>query len=455
MPQPIPTVSLFDSLIYNLVHVLPYYLQGIFFRNRFWTAVWTHVHPDPMAVKFGSYLRRKYKSTYCYIYMLTTKSLLVLDHDGIKRVLDLSPAIYAEAPLKRNGMAHFQPHAVTISRGAAWQERRRFNEAVLQAGHRVHQYAAHFLGVIRHEIVSKHRHGGAYQSWEDFEDLFERITLQIIFGPGVYDTPLAALLTKMMRESNRVFALRKSRHFDRFYDQIRLYLTYPPARSLVSLCTQVPSTEATRVPNQIPHWIFAMKDTLAANTVRALALIVTHAATEARVREEMAQADLTSPEGIHSLQYLTGCVQEAMRLWPSIPILVRETVITDVLGDTVIPSHTQVLILNTFNHRDRDTHAFADTFSPEVWLNSHVNYYFNHLSNGPQVCAGKDLALFIAQAVLATLLHHNYYILEQPALNPNQPLPHSYNYFCTRFRKVERALVGMENELTGCKFCGT
>jgi len=39
------------------------------------------------------------------------------------------------------GCPHFQPDAVTISRGDEWRERRRFNESVLATGHGLHQYA--------------------------------------------------------------------------------------------------------------------------------------------------------------------------------------------------------------------------------------------------------------------------------------------------------------------------
>src|SRR5688572_22164974 len=111
MAQTIPTVSFRDSLRFNLMHVLPYYLQGIFTRSKFWTRFWTRFHPDPLAVKFGYYLRNKYKNDYLYLYMLANKTLYVVDYAGVMRVLDNSPAIYAESRLKRLGMAHFQPNA--------------------------------------------------------------------------------------------------------------------------------------------------------------------------------------------------------------------------------------------------------------------------------------------------------------------------------------------------------
>ncbi len=450
MAAEIPTVSFTDSLFYNLAHVIPYYTQGIFTRNKFWVSFWDRIHPDPLAVRFGYYLREKYKSPYLFIYMLANKSLLVLDHDGIKRVLDHSPELYADAKLKRDGMSHFQPNAVTISRGEEWRNRRRFNEAVLNYGQGVHQYSDHFLDIIQREVTTKRLAVGDLLQWADFEDLFEKITLQIIFGSGAReDRALTCELHAMMRESNRAFALRKSRHFDPFYRKLRGYLAAPENSSLVSLCSRAPADATTRVENQIPHWMFAMNETLATNTARALALIVAHPKAEERVRAEMSEADLSSPKGIHSLKYLEGCVQEAMRLWPTTPTLARETVYQTAVRGTSVPPGTQVLILNNFNHRDRQTHPFADTFSPELWLNGEVNYYFNHLSNGPQVCAGKELVFFIAKAVLATLLSNDRYVLQKPALDAKKPIPYTYNYFRIVFSRrplTEEAMSTKKNK---------
>jgi cytochrome P450 len=88
-----------------------------------------------------------------------------------------------------------------------------------------------------------------------------------------------------------------------------------------------------------------------------------------------------------------------------------------------------VLILNSFNHRDRETSVTADTFYPDQWFNGAPELPYNHLSGGPQVCAGKDLALFISKAVLAVLLHKANYTLERPVLDPAKPLPAMLNHF--------------------------
>jgi cytochrome P450 len=434
MSRAIPSLSFLDNMIYNLCYAVPIGLQGSFTRERFWVGPWTRLHPDPAAVRFVSRLRRKYQSELLYLRLMTTKSLLVLDPDSVRRVLDRSPSIYADGKPKRAGMQLFQPNAVTISRGDEWRERRRFNEAVLEFSRTPHRYAEQILRIVQQEIAEACRPKARLQRWNDFDRLFASITRQVIFGRLARDdTELTALLRRMMRESNSVIKPRKSRYFEPFYGRIRAYLRAAEPGSLAELCQLVQSTEQTRVENQIPHWMFAMWETLSANTVRALAVILAHPEAEESVRQEMAGSDLSTPDGIERLNYLEACLQEAMRLWPTTPLLVRETIAEDTLGGTRIPPKTQVLIWNSFNHRDRERDPLADRFSPQAWANGRPNPLFNHLSSGPQVCAGKDLLLFMARAVIATLLSASSYRLVKPALDPNRPLPHAYNYFEVEF----------------------
>lgn len=435
MTKTIPTVSVADSLAFNLCHIVPYYLRGIFTKNKFWISFWNKVHRDPLAVNFIRRLRQKYKSDYFYIYLLRNKSLVVLDLDGIERVLDNSPAPYAADPdLKRRGMSHFQPNALTISRGAEWRERRQFNETVLASSQRAHPQADQFLRAIDQATELLTANAGQYLVWDHFDHLFKRITLEIIFGHEARDdTALANRLTTMMRESNRVFLLGKSKEFDLFYERIRHYLESSETGSLASMCKHAPSTAQTKVENQIPHWMFAMMETLATNTMRALALIVSYPTVEERVRREIQKNGAQTPKGIDGLRYLEGCIQESMRLWPTTPMLTRQTVQESVLAGNTIPSGTQIVILNGFNHRDWETDPDIGNFRPEFWLDKTVDYRFNHLSNGTQVCAGKNLALFIAKAVIASLLVCGRYRLHKPKLNSGKPLPFQYDDFATRF----------------------
>jgi cytochrome P450 len=426
-----------DSIKFALLHFLPYLLRGVFTRNRFWTFVFAGIDSDAHVVKFCQQLRSKYRSDLIYLSLVGGKSLLVFSESGIRHVLDHSPSIYGDADLKSKGMSHFQPNALTISQGEEWIERRLFNEAVLNSHRGVHEYSEAFLGMIKSEVERSLRQIGKHFGWEDFDRLFKRIMLQIIFGAAAEsDSELPDRLHKMMLESNWIFLLGKSREFDAFYGKIRHYLASPQPDSLTALCPHAPQTDGTRVENQIPHWMFAMMETLATNTLRALALISAHPAAEERVRLNINKNQSFSAADIHSFTYLEGCLQEAMRLWPTTAMLARKTLTEDELCGNLIPAKTQVIILNTFNHRDAETLYFADSFKPEWWLERKADYHFNHLSNGTQVCAGKNLALYIGTAVLAELLRRGRYKLRRPVLNSSRPLPHSFNEFQTRLERI-------------------
>ena len=431
----IPTLSTLESLSYGVTQVLPNYLSGLFSPNPFWFGAVSRIHPDPAGVKLIGRWREKYQSGYFYLRLPGKKSLLVLEEDGIRQVLDHSPETYAEPALKRKGMSYFQPEALTISRGEDWQERRRFNEAVLASDQQVHPFAKRFLHQINRSVDRLQKQPGKALVWEDFSQLFQRLTLQIIFGKEDEDAQLTGQLKELMQTANRGILLRNNGRSKSFYQQLREQLHQARPATLAELCTQVPSTDNTRVENQLPHWMFAMGDTLAINSVRALALIASHTNAEEALRQEFAQGDLTTPEGINELAYLEGCLQEAMRLWPTTPMLVRETVAQTRLKGEPVPIGTQVIINNSFNHRDRQRHSFADRFAPEIWQDHKTEYLFNHLSNGRQVCAGKNLAIWIGKAVLARLLTGQRYQLVRPNLDPRAPLPYRYNHFQVEFMR--------------------
>jgi cytochrome P450 len=175
--------------------------------------------------------------------------------------------------------------------------------------------------------------------------------------------------------------------------------------------------------------MFAMMETLAINVARALALIVTHREAEVAVRTELEQADINSPAAIAALSFVEACLHEAMRLWPTTPLLVREVVSDADLSVGSVTRGTQILVLNSFNHRDRETLPFADRFTPERPFDYDVDYQFNHLSHGPQICAGKDLLMFIGKAVVAHMLADTSYQLLRPTLDPSRPLPYAFDHF--------------------------
>jgi cytochrome P450 len=301
----------------------------------------------------------------------------------------------------------------------------------------VHPFAGRFLAVVAGEAE---RLGlGRSLAYEDWEQLFDRVTLRVIFGDQARDDQaLTARLERLMGEANRLIGLSPGDDYYELYAGIERYVSHPGPESLVAQAAQAPQNARTRVTQQIPHWMFAMRDTLGQNAYRALAAIVADASVLSRARSEIEGVDLTNPAAISGMGFLEGCLQEAMRLWPTTPLLARETTRETTLVGEKLEEGTQVMMINVFNHRDPDHVPDADRFEPERWSDGHAGYRFNHLSNGTQDCPGAPLVSLLGKAVLAQMLTRYELSLEQPRLSGGGSMPPMLDFYETRFSARSR-----------------
>jgi cytochrome P450 len=220
--------------------------------------------------------------------------------------------------------------------------------------------------------------------------------------------------------------------YDAFIARVQGYVDAAEPGSLCSLVAQAPSDAQTDPAGQLVHWLFAMADTLPANLFRTLALLATHRDQREEVHRQLAGKELADPATIAAQDYLAGCIQEAMRLWPTTQLFGRVAT-EDVRFSTgaKLPAGKQALIYNVFNHRNRDRIAYADRFAPEEWVSGDAaqDWSFNFFSHGPQGCPGAGLAVFLGQALLAELLTSHTFELTGARLDPGKRLPYSLDIY--------------------------
>jgi cytochrome P450 len=428
--------SLSESLTVVGTGVLPALVRGLFSPRPRAMKFLTDRNADKRTVSELAKLRRKYGGD--GVKLLGGRLVVLWGEPAIREVLDGSGEAYAgNAGAKAKGMSHFQPDALTMSYGKEWRERRRFNESVLAARDQLHPLAGRFLEIVDDEVG---RLGLLDRlSWPEWEGLFDHITLRVIFGDRAReDQELTAHLERLMAEANRLVGLSPNDDYYELYGSLERYLQDPPAESLIGQMAQAPDTDDTRVVQQIPHWMFATRDTLAQNAFRALAAIVADETVCRRVRDELEGVDLTDPNVIAELGYLEGCFQEAMRLWPTTPLLARETKREVTLAGETVEEGTQILILNVFNHRDGEHVEDADRLAPERWKRDEPDYRFNHLSNGAQDCPGGPLVSLLGKAAIGEILQRYRLGLEHPRLPSGGDLPYMLNFFETRFSVSQR-----------------
>ncbi|KAJ8642844.1 hypothetical protein MRB53_004592 [Persea americana] len=111
------------------------------------------------------------------------------------------------------------------------------------------------------------------------------------------------------------------------------------------------------------------------------------------------------------LHYLQACIKETMRLHPAAPFLIphRAVETCEVMGYT-IPKDNQILVNAYAIGRDPDAWKDPNTFIPERFLESDLDYYGNHFhfipfGAGRRICLGLPLASRTIPMILGSLIH--------------------------------------------------
>ncbi len=430
-------LSCWDTLRVQLLVSMPAMLLGLVTGNRFFLRWFSRHGAGRPTMRLLSELRQRYACDHFWLWFPMRRTLLVLAQPTMDVVLR-SDATAADPWLKKRALSRFVPDALVISSGDAWRDRRHFNQQVLDLGHPPRHRDA-FMQIVGGEVTACSRHDQEL-GWAEFQRLGERISQQVILGPGRIDPDAAAQLARLVRCSN--FLAQDTVSFCDFYAQIDFHLAErnrPGARDCLmgdsgAMLELRGATGATQVPFQIGFWLFVLKDALELHVARTLALIAAHPCVAARVRSEIQAAGTLTAGAIDGLAYLEACIREQLRLWTPVPLLLRRAVRSFSLREQIPIEATQQILMHVgFYHRDeRVFGASANRFSPDMALGSAfpATYFF---SGGRQSCAGRSLALFVLKATLASLLSRLNFELIGPAIDP-EFIPYLYDHFSVRLR---------------------
>ena len=140
-------------------------------------------------------------------------------------------------------------------------------------------------------------------------------------------------------------------------------------------------------------------------------LLALHPEAERRLHDELDDVlGGRSPtmEDMPRLPYLRQVVDETMRLYPPLPVMLRTVAADDELCGRPIPKNAIVTIAPWIIHRHRSLWDDPDRFDPDRFTAENVaarsRYAYLPFSTGPHICTGAPLSLaeiLIAVAILA------------------------------------------------------
>jgi cytochrome P450 len=166
---------------------------------------------------------------------------------------------------------------------------------------------------------------------------------------------------------------------------------------------------AAEMVDQVAIFFLAGHETSASAMSWTLYLLARYPEWQARVAEEVAGLPkCPGPGDMSRLGVIRDVFREALRLYPPVPMMVRETTRAEAFRDRAVPKGAQVVISPWHLHRHMRLWDNPDGFDPGRWQTENgrmcQRQAFIPFSAGARVCPGAGFAMVEGPLLLALLL---------------------------------------------------
>lgn len=363
------------------------------------------------------------------------RSYLCNDPALVRRVLDERPADFPKSDRVTEGLRPLLGRSVFVTNGAEWRRQRRIIDPAFEGGRLKDSFAAIWAaseaavarmetGEVEVELAASHAAADVI-----FRTLFsipieDRVAQAVFHEFRAYQRSapilnLAAFLP-LPRWVPRLHR-RATRRSARVIRDLISSLTAERAAAIAAglaptdLATKIMTTPdpETGMPfataemvDQVAIFFLAGHETSASALAWALYLLATHPEAQDRVAAEA--AGLRPEFGVlGSLRFTRDVFREALRLYPPVPMMVRETAGEEEFRGRRVRKGAQVVISPWHLHRHERIWDRPDDFDPDRWASEAretARDGYLPFSRGPRVCPGAGFAMLEGTLLLAHLV---------------------------------------------------
>jgi cytochrome P450 len=140
-------------------------------------------------------------------------------------------------------------------------------------------------------------------------------------------------------------------------------------------------------------------------------LLTQHPEVEERLHAELNQVlagRIPTVEDLSQLNYTRMILEEAMRLYPPVWMLMRRAIQDDEIGGYHVPANSYILWSPYIAHRHPDFWEKPEQFYPEhfsiEYSAKRPRHAYMPFSSGPRICIGNTFAMTEMQLILATIV---------------------------------------------------
>lgn len=388
------------------------------------------------------------------------RSYMINDLALIARVLTETPDLFPKSNRIREGLAPLLGNSVFVTNGDEWKRQRRIIDPAFEGGRLRDTFPAMLAagqaavarmgaGEVEVEAVTSHLAADVIfrtlfsipiedaTAWAVFSEFKAYQRSQPLLNLAAF-IPLPKWLPNSIRRAHRTATLTSAQKIRALITQ----LTHARAddisagRAPNDLATKIMTTidpvtgkgfAPDEMVDQVAIFFLAGHETSASALAWGLYLLALYPDIQNQVAAEgAALGDAPTFSDLSKLRVTRDVFRETLRLYPPVPMMVRQNVQQETFRERVVKRGAQIVISPWHLHRHERLWANPDAFDPARWQRDETKASqqgaYIPFSAGPRVCTGAGFAM--AEGVLLLALLARAFVFTPLPNRPPVPVAH-------------------------------
>ncbi len=368
------------------------------------------------------------------------RSYLVNQPELVREVLQARPMDFPKSDRVGEGLRPLLGESVFLTNGETWLRQRRIIDPAFEGGRLRDTYPA-MLAAGQAAVARLSSRSGIVEIEEEMSHAAADVIFRTLFSLPI-DAPVAAEVFGQFRAYQRTQPILNLAAFvplPRWVPRGHRRRTRDTARAIRGLITRMtadrmaeieagaaPDDLATKIMttadpktgqrfdteemvDQVAIFFLAGHETSASALAWALYLLALYPEAQDRVAAEV--ANLPAEPGmsdITRLRFTRDVFRETLRLYPPVPMMVRETTCPERFRDRDLPTGSQVVISPWHLHRQTRLWDKPDDFDPDRFSTDNgrscLRDAYIPFSAGARVCSGAGFAMLEGPLLLALMV---------------------------------------------------
>jgi len=386
------------------------------------------------------------------------KSYFINDPDLVDHVLNKDPDHFPKSAIIKGALYSLLGDSVFVTNGETWKRQRRIIDPAFEGG-RIRDVFPSMLeaGQAAVQRLKPLAGAGPVEVEEQASQMAADVIFRTLFSIPITDDVAKQVFAKF-RDYQRTQPLLNIASFLKIPGWIpklqgrRTRQTSADIRALLTRLTndRVEQIKAGTAPDDLATKIMTMKDPVTGKTFSSaemvdqvaifflaghetsasalawtLYLLALDQNTQSRVAKEVAAVDDLNFSSLSKLRFTRDVFREALRLYPPVPMMIRETLQPEVFRKRKIKVGSQIVLSPWHIHRHERLWDRPDVFDPDRWKTKETKLCarkaYMPFSSGQRACTGAGFAMIEGVLMIALLLRAYKF---EPAGPPPVPVAH-------------------------------